>query len=148
MTKNSFLDVDGVLNSAAWFASPRQTEADYLGLRSLDPVCVERLKSILLATDAKVVLSSTWRLVDDFVQTLKDAGIPITDATPRIPSNHRGEEIAAWIENPLSIGAYVVLDDDDDAGDHDLTRDHFVQTSWERGLEDSHVQAAIRLLNG
>lgn len=149
MTKILFLDVDGVLNSAKWFRNPRSNEDDYLGLRSIDPACVSRLKKILSFTGAKVVLSSTWRLEESFVKTLEDAGIPIEGRTPYIRSNHRGEEIAAWLTGRDGISCdYIVIDDDDDAGDHELTRDYFIQTTFATGLQDSHVQAAIRLLNG
>lgn len=153
MRKALFLDVDGVLNSAAWFAEPRSTEGDYLGLRSLDPTAVALLKRVLDETGAEVVLSSTWRLEESFVHELVNAGIPIADRTPYVSTNHRGEEIAAWLTAPERSGPvdapfiYAVVDDDADAGDHVLTRDVFVRTSFAKGLQEEHAHSLIALLN-
>ena len=48
-----FLDIDGVLNN---FASIERYED------TLDPDCVAVLNGIIAASQAEVVISSTWRL--------------------------------------------------------------------------------------
>lgn len=146
--KALFLDVDGVLNSEQWFTSVTPTDDDYLGLRSLDPAAVRRLLRVLNATGAIVVLSSTWRLVDDYIITLQAAGIPISDITPRIASNNRGYEIASWFRLPdrHEIDKFAIVDDDADAGDHGL-RPWLVQTKWECGLTDADADALIAMLS-
>ena len=71
-----FLDIDGVLNShALWDREPDILESEKLAkqgrmeeamlayrLESLDIVAIAELKKIIEATDAKLVLSSTWRM--------------------------------------------------------------------------------------
>lgn len=72
-----FLDIDGVLNSAAWIksrpskeefaaehgVSPEVYDNDRLtwSLRSVDPAAVAALNAIVNRTHARVVLSSSWR---------------------------------------------------------------------------------------
>jgi HAD domain in Swiss Army Knife RNA repair proteins len=50
-----FLDVDGVLNSKK---TPNPGKFPYI----VDPILLSRLLELLRLTDAKIVLSSTWRL--------------------------------------------------------------------------------------
>ena len=102
-----FLDIDGVLN--------------HLGCKSFAPskcYFVEDDKLILLKeliekTEAKIVLSSTWRsgwkdlnegeeTIDslDFIalqNKLKEFNIELLDYTPLSPTRHRGTEILTWI---------------------------------------------------
>ena len=53
-----FLDIDGVLNSEMYEWSRGEDRAD----NRIDLSRVRLLKDIVSATDAKIVLSSTWRL--------------------------------------------------------------------------------------
>jgi hypothetical protein len=67
-----FLDFDGVLNSEAWRENrgPRDPAIDIAtldnneryALRSLDPAAVQVLETIVRRLDARVVVSSSWRL--------------------------------------------------------------------------------------
>lgn len=141
-----FLDVDGVLNSEEWFrADPHKTDSDWLGLRSVDPTKVEIIKVVLAETGATLVLSSTWRLVADYVQTLRDFGLPIDDTTPVLETSNRGEEITAWLRLHPEADVIAIVDDDDDAGDCELYP-RLVQTTWQRGLQPEHATKLIRLL--
>lgn len=117
-----FLDVNGVLDSREWDSRCALTGADLL---QPDPRAVVRLLGILAETDAKVVLTSTWR----WDKAMKWP-FPIHDVTPRIDafgpdrdvegkSVPRSEEIARWIEtNDIGLSAedIVIVDDDPDAG--------------------------------
>ena len=58
MNKICFLDFDGVLNSTAYI---KQLGDKWTG-GELDPVAVELLNDIVIATKAKIVITSTWRL--------------------------------------------------------------------------------------
>ena len=81
-----FLDVDGVLNDQMWLHLLMDSE--------IDEVRVARLAEIVKATDAKIVLSSSWRVLvdelddtdmyiwDDFVNKLRKFGLKIYDRTP------------------------------------------------------------------
>jgi len=110
-----FLDFDGVLNSA------RSAIAfGGYGEAQLDPVAVALVASLAKLADARVVVSSTWRLLyslgdlrrilSNYSHALADR---LVDATPSIRSGHRGEEIEAWLTDN-GIPSYVILDDDND----------------------------------
>jgi hypothetical protein len=141
-----FLDCDGVINSAQWFAA--QKAKGWLGLAEIDPEAVARVQRVVAETGATIVLSSTWRCVPDFVTLLRTVGgLTIEHFTPRLDTNHRASEIAAWIEAaPEKPDAFAIIDDDADAGDHPALRPFFVQTTWERGMLDEHERALIALL--
>lgn len=135
-----FLDVDGVLNSEAWFSRHKDP-----AWNEVDPAAVALVNDVLENTGAKLVLSSTWRLVAVARDELRAAGLPIAGATPRIDTNNRGEEIRAWLDNHPGVTHFAIFDDDSDAGDCGL-REHFIQTSWKTGLQIEHAVEAIRLL--
>ena len=85
-----FLDIDGVLNSEMYEWSRGEDRAD----NRIDLSRVRLLKDIVSATDAKIVLSSTWRLDWDkspelcgedgeyINQCLAQYGLFIIDKTP------------------------------------------------------------------
>ena len=56
-----FLDIDGVLNSIGWVERTKGTAYED---KEIDPSKVRLLKQIIDKTDAKIVLSSTWREVN------------------------------------------------------------------------------------
>src|ERR1700757_5081165 len=108
MTKIIFLDVDGVLNRECSFGKDKTNLV-------LDPHCCSRFLTLVDDTQAKVVLSSTWRQSEDAVQALRDMQIlnNIHDdwATPIWPRDpHRGGEIAAWLSSRPEVTHYVILD--------------------------------------
>ena len=72
-----FLDVDGVLKcTSRWNGD------------SLDELCLANLVRIAKATDCKIVVSSTLRLMADtwrpLCKTLKDLGLDVKGKTPRL----------------------------------------------------------------
>jgi len=155
-----FLDIDGVLNSDEWF----RANADHLEdgtlepHRDLDREAVERLNQIIKATDARIVISSTWRKFYSFLglrDVLSANGfrypLNIIDTTPHRPSYYRGQEIGLWLhesrfQNVLatdSVENFVILDD---CTDLDPFLNELVQTQWEGGLQDEHVAEVIRRL--
>lgn len=136
-----FLDVDGVLNT------PFQWET---GSDRLDPGCVLRLHRLVRATDAHVVLSSSWRLMHrlDDVRHRTGLGDRLIGATPDLVWEPRGMEIAAWLKrlHARSVGRpFVILDDDNDMV-HLLP--HLVQTDFNVGLTAENVADAIAHLRG
>jgi hypothetical protein len=167
-----FLDVDGVLNWAG-------TKERYRGYIGIDPTRVDRFNQIIDAySDAKIVVSSTWRKGvhgayeagrDGIAAVLAKHGVrgEVIDITP-IHSHGwktRGGEIREWLEDHADeVTTYVILDDDTDGmapreeyGDHLDLRPHHVVTDWigdpnvpgeEGGLQDRHVREAIAILGG
>lgn len=157
-----FLDLDGVLNSLTYFQElKRQGLTQDRIMDSLDPVMVERLNRIVEATNAKIVISSTWRnlhSMDELKAFLLKYAFKynghVIDVTPTL-NKDRGYEIEWWlneyhrgfdlgVEQEL-ITSFVILDDNSDmVYDHLLSR--LVLTTWENGMEEEHAQKAIEIL--
>jgi hypothetical protein len=110
---------------------------------------VKRLNWILAETDAKVVISSSWRhgyKLVDFQEMMKSAGVraDIIDFTPTKGGYKvRGQEIDAWLSKRDDVERFVILDDDNDMEPH---MEHLLKTSWKEGLLDWHVRVAIQVL--
>lgn len=154
MIKLIFLDIDGVLDT-------------YKSLYQLDPVLLERLGTLLAHTDAKIVVSSSWRsndmastvefMIDPDNPSVGSHPFPFTDKvvgiTPILYSvidgdidrpATRGEEIAAYLKDH-PCDNYVILDDCDE-----MQRDqwpHLVLVNDEAGLTDEDVEKAVSILN-
>ena len=156
-----FLDVDGVLNSLRWFHS-----ADYHALKEnyaasntdtavvlwrthFDPAQVAMLKKILDETGARIVLSSTWRLLDVTRAAFAMNRVAIPNLmklwvgnTPRM-KGRRGDDIDQWIRSMDFKGPFVIIDDDSDMEPHS---DKLVQTDPGNGLMKKHVAEIISRL--
>lgn len=143
-----FLDLDGVLNSAQWFA---RMNADCLARRPIhnmiDPACVHRLNRLIEVSAAEIVVSSTWRIVHNLVDiraALHHHGFTgrIIGQTPRYLQN-RGTEIQTWLTaNGHDAENLVILDDDTDMAHLLLC---LVCTSWSVGLTDADVDRALEM---
>ena len=145
-----FLDFDGVLNSARFLRSIAPSERASTVL--LDHEAVERVNRICEATGACVVVSSTWRYGRTLAQLrglLEGKGFTgtVLGCTPRMSSAARGEEIQAWLDSApdygLDVTRFVIIDDNRDM--LHLT-DRLVETLADVGLQDRHVDDAIRML--
>jgi len=95
-----FLDVDGVINHPS---------CDSQVTTSVCADCVEKLKSVLEHTSAKIVLSSTWRLNKRHRKTLfrylraiqVDQGVVVGETRDlRNQDKNRADEINDWLCNP------------------------------------------------
>lgn len=158
MIKIIFLDIDGVLNSSQYkrkigskFDDPRY---------QIDPFAVKRLNGIIAATNAKIVISSTWRLsfiyAANALQKMQDCFMDyeindIVDFTPQILASDetplisfRGDEIKEWLETNKDISNFVVLDDIDMSNDFG---NKMILTFEEDGLQDHHVLQTVSVLN-
>lgn len=134
-----FLDVDGVLNSSQ----------DGFTIKLGTSKHLELLKQIVGSTNAKIVLSSSWRISDKtklFIENkLKEYGMSIMGSTPDLGSS-RGEEIKSWLrETNDFIESFVILDDDSDMDEY--TRTKLVQTNRDIGLQETDVLKAIKILS-
>ena len=161
-----FLDIDGVLNSEEWFGKRfNKLVSDDICGPDVDPDTINRLMKFLDDTNAKIVLSSSWRSLNiqstilefstfnnEFLKKL----IPyIIGVTPRFYEyRKRGNEIK-YLTDMLSIDyntlvkrgcllenveisknyRYVIVDDDSDM----LRGQNFVQTDFHTGLTDEDV---------
>jgi 16S rRNA C1402 (ribose-2'-O) methylase RsmI len=135
-----FLDFDGVLNDRKWLS--REGSRD-----DVDPERVKLLNWLVRATDAKIVISSTWRILHTLeeLRTILDrAGFigEVIDVTPG-GGGVRGPQIQEWIDTNKFKGQFVILDDDSDM---EHLMDKLVKTKFERGLQPAEVKAAIAML--
>ena len=150
-----FLDIDGVCNTplsqAEWYVDER----DVLH-RCFAPEPCRQLGRVITATNAAIVISSTWRwsytpvwissLIREHAYTPIDVIGVTTHADIPIgfgESVPRGEEIKAWLDWTGYAGKYVILDDDNDMVDL-LPR--LVQTDSSIGLTEKDADRAIKML--
>lgn len=161
MDKLLFLDVDGVLNSARYIHAIGEKWDD--PVHQMDPTAVQRLNQITDATQAQIVVSSTWRLAFDRVadglvklqHCFADYGITgsIIGMTPylvrqgssiiHLAYGTRSDEIRQWLTDHDALNTnFVILDDETIVG----FDGHHIKTEFETGLLDVHVQRAIQLL--
>jgi hypothetical protein len=148
-----FLDIDGVLNNAAFFERIPHKDASTMEL--FDPDSVKLLNKIVEKSGAVFVVSSTWRMLHPIPELRRifdknDVRGTILDYTPRLlPKKlsmwlERGHEIQAWIDaQPEKPERFVILDDDSDMAH---LSPYLVQTSWAKGLREEHVEPALKLL--
>jgi len=140
-----FLDFDGVITiPPKWYLNANK---------------IKWIKKIVDETDAKIVVSSSWRM-DSVEETIdKMIGRPkrcprnkmlywlidnLYDVTHTYKSL-RGQEIKDWLNGRNDIENYVIIDDDDDFLDEQLY--HFVQTNYEDGITETEAIRAIKVLN-
>lgn len=108
MSKNIiFLDIDGVI---ATNRSYKEYDT------KIDPGNVEIINELAQAFDARIVMSSTWRLlydIDTLRLLLKNSGLKpkVLDCTPERDDRQRGLEIQDWIKEH-GADDYIVIDDD------------------------------------
>lgn len=148
-----FLDIDGVLNGHDFNVG--------VAICTIRPECVAHLNRVVLATDAKIVLSSAWRyMIHGGAMTLMGfeymlrthgvhcnsrlIGFTCTDETEGASS--RGAQIRKWLQGWLNVDRLVVIDDDEfDIRGDDLP---LVRTDGAVGMTASDADAAIRILLG
>lgn len=155
-----FLDIDGVLNSLrtmlVWagglmpaIGKDKQFTQEEVGL---DPVAIAMLKLLVKTTDAKIVISSTWRqgsTLDDFHALFDlygwDTRGVIIGMTPIIhtPGRMRGHEIAKYLSSVHQVVEYIIMDDDSDMLPEQKPR--FIKTKAEVGLSHNNVEDALKL---
>lgn len=146
-----FLDVDGVLNSDEF-----RTERYMILKRAVraeeffDPTCLKCLKKIVEETEAKIVVTSSAMINDmELLENkLREYNINIFSKTKNY-GDRRGAQIREWLSEHNDVENYIILDDDYFM-DYPGLDDHIVKTSFYsgRGLNESHVPKAIKLLKG
>jgi hypothetical protein len=142
-----FLDVDGVLNNDA---TTTHTKG---GAEFVDDYLIERLKGLIDATGATVIMSSSWRYGltcerhhDDFVELiekLESHGVCVSGYTPTMNTAHKSVEIKQYLLDHPEVDRFVILDDDE----IELYPDQHVETLNRYGLTDENVDEAIEILN-
>lgn len=147
-----FLDIDGVLNGNLF--EPKDGKAGVL----IDNTRLDLIKQIIDATDAKIVLSSSWKehweknekKCDDTGRKINEIfaakGLSIFDKTPKY-HNDRKKEIVDWLQAHPDALDFVVIDDG--FFEEGVLKNHFVLTSKLRfGIDENDAHKAISILNG
>jgi hypothetical protein len=158
-----FIDFDGVLNNRLSMFKSKKENNTFNGTFSAD--CVWLFKHLLEQTNSKFVISSVWRRCEGSI--LKDPKIshafetngfenwrdfiykkaPCTatlDSMVKGKSVMRGKEIKHWIDNVCPGVNYVIIDDDSDMFQKQLSR--YVQTEHDQGLTLINIRHAARIL--
>lgn len=152
-----FLDIDGVLNHAG-------INEKIKGCIGILDSKLELLKEIVSATDATIILTSTWKhdwekdapydMLNPYGQYMIDKfnnhGLRIEDKTTDTSTPLRGAGIQAYIEtHNLQDANYVIIDDDMfDFSQEQKAR--LIKTSFyslNGGLQNKHLKQAIAILN-
>lgn len=152
-TKIIFLDVDGVLNSYQTVVSGEVPKVH--GYVTFAPSLIAKLAQVVKATEAKVVLTSTWRMFRHrneemylhLKNTLKEQGIEIIDTTGESKEDIRGLEIQTWLMPRKSRNIQFVIIDDEYRDIEPYYPNELVKVNSEFGLSDKNVIQAIEILN-
>ena len=153
MNKIIFLDFDGVLNTEhyqgllQYQGKPWQDEHGVF----FDPNAVKQLKRIIDATDADIVVESSWKYLglDAMKELWKVRNLPgtIIDITPSLLGKNKGVEIASWLsEYAKQDIRYVIIDDEYVILDSQLS--HFILANPYEGITEEQANRAISILNG
>lgn len=150
MNKYVFLDIDEVLNGKGWYERrgpyPEGCSNEEHYRFQIDPVALELVNYLCEQTDAKVVISSTWRRNMNRVLWGFDNRhrFVICGATPCHDDGVRGHEIQVWMDKfGIKPEQIVILDDGSDM-EHLLPR--LVQINQNTGITIKDVEEAIKLL--
>ena len=149
-----FLDVDGVMISEESFLLTMA-----LGGRVVifSRKAMKALRAIVKRTGAVVVLTSSWRPMpgyaptrsyEQFCSALQRNGTPLYDRTPWLEDREhdRSDEICAWLEEHPAE-SFVLIDDNDRFRNHPELKERWIPIDAEHGLNKTHVERAVELLN-
>lgn len=135
-----FLDIDGVVNCENTFQRHR-------GFIGIDPHMAFMVGKIQLDTDCEIVLSSSWRGLEENHHEIERQVAKLYGMTPYSRTkerNLRGYEIKDWLDEHPEVTDYVILDDDSDMLPEQMS--HFFQTSWKTGITKEIAEAVTKYL--
>lgn len=140
-----FLDFDGVLSP---ITDEEEVARDYYGVL-FNSECTQNLNSLIETTNAKIVVSSSWRQYLSLwklrmMWRRRNMLGEIVDVTP-VMSIHRGNEIDAWLRRNRPM-CYVIIDDMDSRQFCEHHAHHLVTCNGRVGLTKTDVQNAITKL--
>ena len=152
MNKIIFLVIDGVLKTEhyqgllQYQGKPWQDEYGAF----FDPKAVKQLKRIIDATDADIVVESSWKYLglDAMKELWEVRNLPgtIIDITPSLLGKNKGVEIASWLSKYAKQDIrYVIIDDEYVILDSQLP--HFILTNPYEGITEEQANRAISMLN-
>lgn len=142
-----FLDYDGVVNTPQWslknskwictFNWPRDNKVNNIQ-------AVQWVSEFCEKYDYQIVVSSTWRLHDNYEECLHNAGlrkgIKIIGRTS-ICDNGRQEEISLWLSEHPEVERYLIFDDENVKG----FEDYLIKCDTSTGFGKKEFEYAERL---
>lgn len=145
--KAIFLDIDGVLNSNEHTAFIKSfvTYNDNM-IEPFDDECLYNLKYIVDETDAKIIITSIWRLFPEYLNLLmnklEEYGLDKNVISLTISNKYKDklQEIAVKLKK-IGITDYVVLDND-----NTLNLDRHIITNNATGLTEIDAKQAVKIL--
>jgi hypothetical protein len=148
-----FLDIDGVINNwGDWDKRDDLTQKIIISKEGFCKESIEAVNEIQTKFDAKIVLSSTWRIDKENLEEVKSV-FDIYDITPKIGKRRlsqyipRWQEIILWLQLQESYPEkIVILDDDSDASNFFLKPYHFLTNNY-IGLRLSHIEEVSAIFN-
>lgn len=143
-----FLDIDGVLKKISG--------------KGFDIKSISNLNELIEKTDAKIVISSRWRIngIDYVKNKLSNLIVgEIIDVTPLLKIDKkfeaegveipRGSEIKEWIRKYTTVDKYVdnyvIIDDSTDILYSQISR--YVHVNQTKGFDDKCLKEAIKILD-
>jgi len=135
-----FLDFDGVINNIH-HKGPK-----------VDKEFVEAIKRVIALTDAKVVITSSWKRkrekLEYGINTLIEMGIEIYGCTPNIDCpkmEQREKEISLYLQHHQQIEQFVIIEDD-----FVMKRlyDHQILIEHSDGFAATYIEPTVDILNG
>ncbi len=165
-----FLDIDGVLRSIKYEKFRISHNLPWFDTNGplFDPNCITALSTLINATDAKLVIHSSWKDGRTSASPLSiirkiwgDRNLPgeLVDITPTLSSDElmnlyglnvtkkwKGYEIDLWLSQNTAYDSYVIIDNQDIVLDYQ--KKFFVRTNGKKGLQNSDIKKAINILTG
>ena len=148
-----FLDIDGVLNCQ------KSTSRSPQGFIGIDDSRVKLLRQIVDATNAKIVLISTWQKewktegITDMARYLlrkfKRQRLVVFSRTGKWSYEDRGQGISEWLEKfSEPVESWIVLDDEifKDYPRYGVMPHLILTDFYQNGLTEQHVEQAIERL--
>lgn len=136
-----FLDIDGVLNCAT--TQEKVGRGTFAAFPGLDARLVGLLGAWLLEhPEVSVVISSSWRLDEDQLDLIREAGIPFIGITRNM--TNRATEIDDWLNAHPEVETFAILDDIEHFSA--WWRPYFVKTAYETGLTEADLRKVEGIL--
>lgn len=146
-----FLDIDGVLNSDTYME--KQLDNSSEGIESeIDPATLILLKKAVDTTGAKIILSSSWRIMrkyNELEKFLMKFGISLSGKTPYVDGK-RELEIKQYLSENKNIEQYLILDDEIfESFDEELVNHLILIKSdqnyhgFSEGLTEKHIKQIV-----
>lgn len=147
-----FLDIDGVLNNKRHYKKQHQKYGGRFCCENMpfNPRNILNLRKIIDKTNAKIVLSSSWRRTKNGMIVLEarliEYGIKIHSITP-FENGCRGKEIREWCKENTKKGDKILIIDDEmyDIKEYFDSKE-IVKVNYNNGLDTIKRIEAIKKL--